>query len=198
MTTTGRPSTGRLRRRRDAAASRTAILTAARACFSEDSYERVGVRDIATRAGVTAALVIRYFGSKERLFAEALRWDLRDLGLAELLVGDLEQLGARLARYVVLEAPPGPFLTIVRVAPNAQAAAVVREITEEEFTVPLARRLAGDHAALRASIRASIVTALLLGLAVRYHVLQDGPATVSEGEAVVALVAPALQSYLTG
>jgi hypothetical protein len=43
----------------------------------------------------------------------------------------------------------------------------------------------------------TIVTALLLGLAVRYHVLQDGPATVSEGEALVALVAPALQSYLT-
>jgi AcrR family transcriptional regulator len=194
MTTTDRQSTGRFRRPRNAAASRTAILTAARACFSGDSYERVGVRDIATCAGVTAALVIRYFGSKERLFAEALRWDLRDLGLAELLAGDLEQLGARLARYVVLEAPPGPFLTIVRVAPNAQAAALVREITEEEFTVPLARRLAGEHAALRASN----VTAMLLGLAVRYHVLQDGPASVSEGEAVVALVAPALQCYLTG
>jgi hypothetical protein len=54
--------------------------------------------------------------------------------------------------------------------------------------------LAGEHAALRASI----VTAMLLGLAVRYHVLQDGPASVSEGEAVVALVAPALQCYLTG
>ena len=194
MTTTGRRSTGRSRRPRDATASRAALLTAARACFSEDSYERVGVRDIAARAGVTAALVIRYFGSKERLFAEALRRDLRDLGLAELLAGDLEQLGARLARYVVLEAPPGPLLTIIRAAPNAQAAALVREITDEEFTVSLARRLAGEHAALRASV----VTALVLGLAVRYHVLQDGPATASEGEAVVALVAPALQSYLTG
>jgi hypothetical protein len=37
----------------------------------------------------------------------------------------------------------------------------------------------------------------LLGLAVRYHVLQDGLSTVSEGEAVVALVAPALRSYIT-
>jgi AcrR family transcriptional regulator len=194
MTTTARRSTGRSRRPRDAAASRAAILTAARACFSEDSYERVGVRDIAARAGVTAALVIRYFGSKERLFAEALRRDLGDLGLAELLQVPGQQLGARLARYVVLEAPPGPLLTILRAAPNAQAAALVREITDEEFTVPLARRLAGEHAALRASV----VTALLLGLAVRYHVLQNGPSTVSEGEAVVALLAPALQSYLTG
>jgi AcrR family transcriptional regulator len=185
---------GRYRRPRDAAASRTAILAAARACFSEDSYERVGVRDIATRAGVAAALVMRYFDSKEHLFTEALRRDLCDLGLAELLAADLEQLGPRLARYVVLEAPPGPFLTILRAAPNAQAAAVVREITEEQFTVPLARRLPGEHAALRASI----VTALLLGLAVRYHVLQGGPSTVSEGEAVVALVAPALRSYITG
>ena len=56
-----------------------------------------------------------------------------------------------------------------------------------------ARQLAGAHTALRASI----VAALLLGLTVRYHLLQDGPSTVSEEEAVVALVAPALQSYLT-
>ena len=59
------------RRRRDAAATRQAILDAAFAAFTRFGYDGVGVRDIAQSAGVTAMLINRYFGSKEQLFAEA-------------------------------------------------------------------------------------------------------------------------------
>ncbi|MFJ9043447.1 helix-turn-helix domain-containing protein [Streptomyces sp. NPDC102347] len=55
-------------RRRDAAATREAILAAAVMEFTEHAYARAGVRQIAERAGVTAMLINRYFGSKERLF----------------------------------------------------------------------------------------------------------------------------------
>src|SRR5258708_17081075 len=57
-------------RRRDAAATRAAILNSARQAFARAGYEGVGVREIAEGAGVTAMLVNRYFGSKEQLFAE--------------------------------------------------------------------------------------------------------------------------------
>src|ERR1700760_2210047 len=65
-------------RRRDAAATRKAILASARAAFARAGYDGVGVREIAAGAGVTAMLVNRYFGSKEKLFAEVAAETMRD------------------------------------------------------------------------------------------------------------------------
>src|SRR5882672_5941043 len=59
-------------RRRDAARTRAAILASAREAFARAGYDGAGVREIAQGAGVTAMLVNRYFGSKERLFAEVI------------------------------------------------------------------------------------------------------------------------------
>jgi AcrR family transcriptional regulator len=59
-------------RRRNAAATRDAILASARKAFAQSGYDGAGVREIAAGAGVTAMLVNRYFGSKEQLFAEVL------------------------------------------------------------------------------------------------------------------------------
>ena len=56
---------GPILRTRNAAATRDSILTAARGRFLADSYEAVGLRDIAGDAGVDVALVGRYFGGKE-------------------------------------------------------------------------------------------------------------------------------------
>ena len=59
-------------RRRNAAATREAILASAREAFARVGYDGAGVREIAAGAGVTAMLVNRYFGSKEQLFAEVI------------------------------------------------------------------------------------------------------------------------------
>ena len=55
-------------RPRSAAATRTAILDAARERFAAESYDDVGMRDIARDVGVAAALISRYFGSKDGLY----------------------------------------------------------------------------------------------------------------------------------
>src|SRR3546814_12614348 len=55
-------------RKRDAIATRAAILTAARDRFLRDSYDSVGLRDIAKGAGVAVAVIGRYFGGKEGRF----------------------------------------------------------------------------------------------------------------------------------
>ena len=49
-------------------ATRERILEVARRWFSEQSYENVGVRELALDAGVDAALINRYFGGKKGLF----------------------------------------------------------------------------------------------------------------------------------
>ena len=68
-------------RPRNAAQTRTDILSAARRRFATEGYERTTLRAIAADVGVDAALVSRYFGSKQDLFATAteFRIDLPDL-----------------------------------------------------------------------------------------------------------------------
>jgi AcrR family transcriptional regulator len=86
------------RRRRNAAATRGAILEAARRRFAIQGYERAGVREIAADAGVTAALVNRYFGSKEGLFAQAIA---QALDMKHLLNGRGASLPDHLAPVIV-------------------------------------------------------------------------------------------------
>jgi AcrR family transcriptional regulator len=60
------------RRQYDSKASREALLAAAREVFDEVGYERATTRELGERAGVDAALIARYFGSKEGLFLAAI------------------------------------------------------------------------------------------------------------------------------
>ncbi len=57
------------RRAKQALATRARILAAARDAFSREGYERVTIRSIAQAASINPALVIRYYESKEQLFA---------------------------------------------------------------------------------------------------------------------------------
>ena len=70
--------------------TRAAILEAARELFATEGYERATVRDIAAKAAIDPALVIRYFGSKEALFVRAADIELR--------MPDLARQRARAAR----------------------------------------------------------------------------------------------------
>jgi AcrR family transcriptional regulator len=50
---------------------RDALLEIARGLFAERGYARTSTKEIATRAGLTEAMVFRHFGSKAVLFEEA-------------------------------------------------------------------------------------------------------------------------------
>ena len=58
-------------RSRDAAASKESLLQAAQELFGQRGFERTTTRDIGERAGVDAALIARYFGSKADLYFAA-------------------------------------------------------------------------------------------------------------------------------
>ena len=88
MTDTVRP------RRSDA--TRAAILDAARERFAADGYERATIRAIAADARIDPAMVMRYYGNKEKLFAAAAQIDLR---LPDLTAVPRDQVGTRLARH---------------------------------------------------------------------------------------------------
>ncbi len=57
--------------------TRARILAAAKTLFSSKGYERTTIRAVAGAAAIHPSMVIRYFRSKERLFAAAVTFDLR-------------------------------------------------------------------------------------------------------------------------
>jgi AcrR family transcriptional regulator len=180
-------------RGRNAAATRQAILEAAKTCFMHNGYEQVGVRDIAARAGVDPALVNRYFGSKEGLFSEAVasKFDLR-----HLLNGDRTTLGERLARYVLQKKSDGsdydPLVALLRSSSSDVCSGMLRNAIGQGFVRPLAARLEGPDALSRAEL----VGSTLLGLLVHRTVI--GGAEAVDNERMLALVAPALQTFIDG
>jgi AcrR family transcriptional regulator len=62
--------------------TRARIIDAARTQFLERGIESVSVRDVAAAAGVTHALVHRYFGSREQLVASVIRREIENAAVA--------------------------------------------------------------------------------------------------------------------
>ena len=57
---------------KDATETRARILLSAQQAFARNGYHATGLREIAAAALCDPALIRRYFGSKERLFEQAL------------------------------------------------------------------------------------------------------------------------------
>jgi AcrR family transcriptional regulator len=74
-----------------AAATRQRILESARDLLVTHSFEAMTIDAIAAAAGTTTRTVLRVFGSKEELFAQALH-SLGELGQAPIVPGDLDAL----------------------------------------------------------------------------------------------------------
>jgi hypothetical protein len=146
-----------LPRRRNAEATRVAILDAARAIFSEKGFDAAGTREIADRAGVNAALINRYFGSKEGLFAEAIP---PTLVLDLLLAHGPDALGRTAAEiFVGKEKHDGydPTFAVVRSAASPDAVPAMRAAIEDGMLSPLAAALDGADARERAGLILSLI-----------------------------------------
>ena len=85
-------------RTRNAAATRQAILDAAHNRFAKEGYDGASLREIAADAKVDAALVSRYFGSKEELFVEVLNCAP---DASDLFEGTLSDFGTRVATKIL-------------------------------------------------------------------------------------------------
>ena len=149
-------------RRRNAATTRQSILQAAHRRFLDQSYDTVGLRDIAADAGVDVALVSRYFGGKEQLFKEVLQEGKSALP-ANLTPSELPAFLAHLATQQRGDEEANCYesmLLILRSASSPQAAAVVRSALKDDILGPLSSVLGdGDEACTGASL----ATAILMG-----------------------------------
>lgn len=172
-------------RSRNAAATRQAMLASARRHFARESYDNVGLREIAGDAGVDPALVSRYFGSKEQLFKEAVRGDKEHImrgvsraGLpahfaALLLDGDAEEADDAVAQIDRL-------MILLRSASSPKASSILREAIDEDILGPVAALLDGEEAELRASL----CLAVLMGAGILRSALAIKPLSGADSEAL--------------
>ncbi|MGK5684108.1 TetR family transcriptional regulator [Actinoplanes sp. URMC 104] len=171
-------------------ATRAAILRAARERFAADGYERATIRAIAADAAIDPSMVMRYYGSKERLFAAAAEFDLR---LPELSGMPAHDAAAVLVGHFLDRWEGDETLTaLLRAgATNPAAADRMREIFAAQL-VPVAERLTSD----RPRVRAALVATQILGLALCRYVLRLPPVAAMERAEVIAWTAPAVRHYL--
>lgn len=170
--------------------TRAAILKAARERFAEHGYERTTIRAVASDAAIDPSMVMRYFGSKEKLFEAALAIDLR---LPDLTTVSRVNLPHALVRHFVDRWEGDPtddaLLVLLRSAvTNEQAAQRIREI----FSAQVAPALKGAVDARRAGL----LSAQLLGLALARYLVRIPAVTALTPADVADLYAPAIDALL--
>ncbi|MFJ2031599.1 TetR family transcriptional regulator [Streptosporangium sp. NPDC087985] len=180
--------------------TREAILAAAQRAFAEQGYDATTIRRVADSARVDPALVLHFFGSKDGLFAAALRTDPPTGDLVALAhSGDPTDLGQRLTRrYLELWEEPqtgNRLLAIVRGASaTPSASAMIAAFMTDEVMLPIANSIGSEQPELRANLTG----AQLLGIATARYVLRVEPLASLDRNALVACLAPVVQHYLTG
>ena len=195
-------------RRSGDSGTREAILAAARTQFGDYGYGGATIRGIAAAAGVDAALVHHFFGSKERLFAAAMQLpiDPAELVAAALDTGALEpgqSLGEHML-HTVLEVWDVPevratFVGLLRSAVTSEpAAGMLREFATEAILARIAGAAAAGPDGDDGQFRAALVASQVLGLALTRYVLELDPLARAGNDDLAAAIGPTLERYLTG
>lgn len=163
-------------RKRDAEATRAAILDAAKGQFARLGYDRAVLRDIAAEAGADVALIKRYFGGKEGLFTEALKASFSPNGLAdwhrETFARDIAEMMAGDA--YANEDRAHSFQFLLRAATSPTTAPLLSIAVQERFLAPIRDWLGGEDAAARARVLAAVFIGLLVERLVRGDALEGG------------------------
>ena len=188
--------------------TRAAILTAARERFAADGYERATIRAIAADATIDPAMVMRYFGNKEKLFAAAAEFDLR---LPDLGALPREELGAALTSHFLdrWEGDESLKALLRASVTNEVAADRMRELFAAQLGPTIAKLSASTASAappatadgassVDVATRAGLVATQALGFALCRYVLALPPVANLSREEAVAWLGPTITRYLTG
>lgn len=178
--------------------SKDEILAAASRLFAERGYAGATIRSIAVAADVNPALIRHYFGSKDQLFLAVLQFPVNPPQLvAELLAaGPRDRFAERFAeRFITTWRDPqvGPALqaAIRRAVADPDYARLLRHVAETVFLPKAAALLGVSERDVAAAV------ASLLGLMIAATILHLTPLASADDRTLVALVAPAIDRYLS-
>lgn len=175
--------------------TRAAIAVAAQRIFASQGYERATIREIAAAAGIDPTMVMRYFGSKDRLFAEVAEFDL---DLPDLAALDRDRIGETLVAHFlsVWESESGGGFPILlrSAASNDYAAARMQQLFAAQV-LPAMLALGPPDSAPQ---RAGLVATQMLGLALARYVLRLPPVVMLDRDTIVREIGATVQRYAIG
>jgi AcrR family transcriptional regulator len=174
--------------------TRDRILEAARAIFGRDGYDRATIRAIATEADINPAMVMRYYGNKQSLFAAVTN---APVDLADFRTVPKSRLGESVIRHV-LEAWDDPERSAT------QRAILLAALSDEEARTRYVQQHQQSYAALlerlgdsRRSIEAAaLMSTQIIGLLVARYILRVPRLVSMSREQLVREVGETLQGYV--
>jgi AcrR family transcriptional regulator len=179
-------------RARNAQETRADILAAARVRFGADGFERTTLRAVAADVGVDPALVIRYFGSKQDLFAAAAEFTLDLPELAGIDPSDVAEV--LLPKFFAVWEDDTTFVALLRAAmTSATAAETMRQVFATQVA-PVLFAVTPDHAPLRAGL----MGAFIIGLATTRYVLNNPAVADLSHEEMILWAGPGIRQLLVG
>ncbi|HWG13859.1 MAG TPA: TetR family transcriptional regulator [Streptosporangiaceae bacterium] len=167
------------------------ILAAAAELFVASGYERTTVRAIAQAAGVDGGLVMHYFGSKQELFERV----THGAGPLPELSGPPSQVAEQVLAQLAdsLETEPVQSLAVLRsMLTHPEAANRLGE-----RTLRYRAQLASAIPAPDADLRAALISAIILGVAVDRHLLKTGGLDSATPDEIIRLLRPVVHILTT-
>jgi AcrR family transcriptional regulator len=173
--------------------TRDRILEAARRLFAQEGYDRTTIRTIAAAADINASLVVRYYGSKEQLYAAAASFELE---LPDLTLVPRAELGRTLVRHFIKrwDERTEDLPALLRVAVTHEGA---RQRLAELFRDQVVPALAAVCEPEQLMQRAALLATQTMGLALTRYVLCFPPIVALPAELLEEHIGATLQSYLT-
>ncbi len=180
--------------------TRDRILASARELFARNGFDRTSIRAVAAGAGVDAALVHHYFGTKQQLFAAAIHIPIDPMTvLVPMRETPVEELGYKLPSLLLplwdSELGAGMIATIRSLLSGADvglARSFMREVIVEEIAARV------DNPPGTGIIRAEFVATQITGVLMARYILELQPFASLPVQQIVETIAPNLQRYLTG
>jgi AcrR family transcriptional regulator len=176
------------------------ILAAARTSFAARGYAGTTLRDVAAAADVDRALVTYYFTSKAGLLAAAVEppTGFIEVG-ARAAAAPLRHRGRALVETMLTQWETPSQAEVLRsiiltAAHEPTAMQRLRGVFAGNLLAAVAGHLDDDERALRAGL----VAAQMIGVAMARYVWRVGALAELDRDQVVRYVAPTIQRYLTG
>ncbi|WP_454790552.1 TetR/AcrR family transcriptional regulator [Mycolicibacterium lutetiense] len=179
---------------------RERILASARELFSRNGIDKTSIRAIAADAGVDAALVHHYFGTKTQLFAAAIHIPIDPMTvIGKLQEVPVEQIGHTLPSILLplWDSEVGKaFVATLRSILAGNDVSLVRSFLQEIIIGEIGPRV--DNPPGSARVRIQFVASQLVGVAMARYILELEPFATLPADQIAETIAPTLQRYLTG
>jgi AcrR family transcriptional regulator len=161
--------------------------------MARHAHADITLKAIADRAGVSAPLILKYFGNKDALFGRVMSFET---DAAALLDAPLDRLGPHMVRQVLVgqtERGADPVLRIIFAPRQGDQGDIMRANFRTQVSDRLALRLSGPDA----DLRAELAVGTLLGLGAMYGIARGTRLRATAIEDIVDRYGPTVQALLT-